>query len=267
MLDFIKEQKSAIKSDTSVWFLVAANLVPLVGVLFWDWSVFEVVVLYWLENVIIGVINILKMATCSPDSKNFDFQAVLQESKRLNPNMTDAERDELDQAEAMMRKNDGKVGPLNQGLKLFLIPFFTVHYGMFCFVHGMFVFVLLGENGPLGSQMIGGPGAFPELIRAAMVGGGAWAALALLLSHLFSFVTNYIGKKEYQRTTLSMLMAAPYGRIVVLHVAILFGAFAITALGSPLFLIVLLIGGKIALDLKMHFRSHQKASSHVKARA
>ena len=53
-------------------------------------------------------------------------------------------------------------------------------------------------------------------------------------------------------------MMAPYGRIVVLHIAILFGAFAIMALGSPLFLLVLLIVGKIALDLKLHRRSHQK---------
>lgn len=47
--------------NASVVVLILANLIPLVGVLFWDWSVFEVVVLYWLENVIIGGIYILKM--------------------------------------------------------------------------------------------------------------------------------------------------------------------------------------------------------------
>ena len=46
--------------DASGKMLIAANLIPLVGVLAWDWSVFHVVVVYWLENVIIGVINILQ---------------------------------------------------------------------------------------------------------------------------------------------------------------------------------------------------------------
>jgi hypothetical protein len=56
-------------------------------------------------------------------------------------------------------------------------------------------------------------------------------------------------------------MAAPYGRIVVLHIAILFGGMATLALGSPVFLLVLLIVGKVFLDLKFHQRSHRKLAS------
>jgi hypothetical protein len=56
-------------------------------------------------------------------------------------------------------------------------------------------------------------------------------------------------------------MAAPYGCIVVLHIAILFGAFVITALGSPVFMLLLLIVGKIALDVKLRIRSHAKAAT------
>ena len=42
--------------------LVAVNLVPLVGVLFWGWDVAIVLISYWLENGIIGLINIPKIA-------------------------------------------------------------------------------------------------------------------------------------------------------------------------------------------------------------
>ena len=41
--------------------LVAANLVPLVGVVFWNWKVFPVFVLFWSENVIIGLFNAVKI--------------------------------------------------------------------------------------------------------------------------------------------------------------------------------------------------------------
>ena len=46
--------------------LVLANLVPLAGVLLWEWSVSSVVILYWFENVVIGVVNVLRMTMASP---------------------------------------------------------------------------------------------------------------------------------------------------------------------------------------------------------
>lgn len=46
-------------------FLVAANLVPVAGVLLFDWNVAELMVLFWAENVVIGVYALLKMAVIS----------------------------------------------------------------------------------------------------------------------------------------------------------------------------------------------------------
>ena len=40
----------------SAWALIAANVLPLLGVLFWDWDAFAIVALYWVENVVIGVL-------------------------------------------------------------------------------------------------------------------------------------------------------------------------------------------------------------------
>ncbi len=53
-------------SHLSVVILIAANLVPLYGVLFMGWRVFPLLFLYWFENVIIGIFNVLKMLTCQP---------------------------------------------------------------------------------------------------------------------------------------------------------------------------------------------------------
>lgn len=42
----------------SALFLIAANVMPLFGVLFWGWSVGAILLIYWLESAIIGVLNI-----------------------------------------------------------------------------------------------------------------------------------------------------------------------------------------------------------------
>jgi hypothetical protein len=47
----------------SVVVLVAVNLIPLAGVIFFGWSVFSVMVLFWAENVVIGILNVARMLT------------------------------------------------------------------------------------------------------------------------------------------------------------------------------------------------------------
>ena len=239
---------------TSAWWLIAANVVPLLGVILFGWRAFDVVFIYWLENVMLGGINLLRMFTCAPDTED-----VLE--KRL-------ESDDLDgQARAMLEKWKGKSGTLgaaHHAAKLFFMPFFTVHYGMFCFVHGVFVFVLLSDDGPFGGgRGFEGGGDFdpfnmPQTISSTLTASHLWwAVLGLFASHMYSFFRNYLGNGEFRRVLLPELMVRPYGRIVILHVALLFGAFAITALGSPVILLMILIVGKTILDLKLHLREHQ----------
>ena len=236
--------------------LVAANLLPLIGVLAWGWQVFDVVVLYWFENVVIGVINILKMLVCSPDPEAVDLKGKLKQ--RMEERGDSAIPSQREAAERLLEQHGGKLGLLHHASKLFFIPFFTVHYGMFTAVHGMFVFSMLGGS----NMMSGGPvSAFSKMVSEVIHSSAIWAVLALTASHLVSFIFNFLIKGEYRRTVVPQLMFAPYGRIVVLHIAILGGAFAIQALGSPIVLLIILIIGKIAIDLGLHFRSHRKLAT------
>jgi len=52
-------------------------------------------------------------------------------------------------------------------------------------------------------------------------------------------------------------MMAPYGRIVVLHVAILIGGFGAMALGEPLVVLLALVLLKTFMDYKLHLKEHQ----------
>ncbi|MFH1170129.1 MAG: DUF6498-containing protein [Candidatus Vogelbacteria bacterium] len=45
----------------SSFSLIIANLVPLIGVLFFDWSLFPIMILYWFETAVIGFFNVIKM--------------------------------------------------------------------------------------------------------------------------------------------------------------------------------------------------------------
>ena len=50
----------------SLFALLVANAFPIVGVLFLGWTVFPLVLLYWLENVVVGGFNIAKMLLAQP---------------------------------------------------------------------------------------------------------------------------------------------------------------------------------------------------------
>jgi hypothetical protein len=53
----------------SIGSLIVSNAIPLIGVLFFGWSVSTILILYWSENVIIGLYNVIKMAIAQGESK------------------------------------------------------------------------------------------------------------------------------------------------------------------------------------------------------
>ena len=194
----------------SLLALLLANAVPVIGVLFLGWTVFPLLLLYWLENVIVGGFNVAKMLLARPAE------------------------------------------PIYWAGKLFLIPFFIVHFGGFTFVHGV---LLVAFFGPKGLQPFDLLTAVPAAIRTNQLG---WGLLSLVASHGFSFFWNYLKNGEYQRASLQTLMGQPYGRIVVLHLTVLFGGWIVMLLGSPVGALVVLVGLKTAADLRAHLAERKK---------
>lgn len=133
---------------------------------------------------------------------------------------------------------------------LFLVPFFCVHYGMFTFIHGIFVLALFG-----GSQYATGwgPAMFAHAVAAAHIEG---PCAVLVASHAFSFYWNYLKGGEYRTATPLRLMAAPYGRVMVLHFVIIFGGMLATVTGAPAAALALLVILKTMIDLRAHLREH-----------
>ena len=57
--------------DKSVLSLIVANLFPILGVLFLGWDIFEVVMFYVVETVIVGTYNVVKMLYVKGEKKRF----------------------------------------------------------------------------------------------------------------------------------------------------------------------------------------------------
>jgi hypothetical protein len=225
--------------------LLTANLAPLAGVLLLGWSVSSVVILYWFENVVIGVINIARMLAFSPAVGSLPAAFGASFARTGKP--------------AAVMEGLGSRYVAN-GLKLFLIPFFAFHYFFFCAGHGVFVFHLFPDEDNFFGE-ISGVEPLGALYRAVEIFSTplAFAAAVLAASHVISFLVNYLGGREYERTDLRRLMTMPYGRIVVLHLTIIFGGFATMALGGPLWVVVVLVVVKTGVDLRMHLTEHLDA--------
>jgi hypothetical protein len=207
-------------SNIPLMALIAANVIPLFGAIFWGWRAFNIIFLYWAENFVVGFYTILKMA-----------------SVRCRRNQLFG--------------------------KIFVIFFFTIHYGLFTAGHGFFIFFLFGV-----SEVIRLEGADPmlfwkEAATSVMSPHMMGALLALFLSHGVSFVRNYLLKGELTAAHFWDPCFSVYRRVLVMHAAIIAGSFPTMILGSPLGLLVVLIVLKTAIDARSHLREHKKAKAHA----
>ena len=139
--------------------------------------------------------------------------------------------------------------------KIFLIPFFAFHYGMFTFIHGAFVIGFFGRS------YVGNSFPTPDVFLKIVKDNNLYyAMMALFISHSFSFIYNYIIQEEYKKVSLDKLMAAPYARVVILHLTIIAGGFLLMASNSPVGGLVILIILKMLFDIKAHNKEHDLLS-------
>ncbi len=185
--------------------LIAANLLPLAGVVSGQITLGQVMILFWSESAIIGFFTLVKMAVV------------------------------------------GKWAALFSG------PFFAAHFGGFMAIHFMFIY----------GMFVGGMSGAPEppaLEALAALYRPLWpAAAALFVSHAVSFALNFIGRGEFRGETVNALMTAPYRRIIVLHLTIIFGGWVAMLVESTAPAVALLIGMKVFADLRAHTREHAVA--------
>ncbi|MCW8988628.1 MAG: DUF6498-containing protein [Gammaproteobacteria bacterium] len=206
-----------ISKPLFITLLVALNSVPIYGVFQWGWQSFDLIFLYWLENLIIGAFMIMRI---------------------------------------VIRRYSH---PVEFALPIFLAPFFTVHYGMFCLGHGTFIIVLFGKGltGDLAGMDI------PEIIIPLIESRHLfWPAMALFAYQLIDWLRD-ISERGFGSDGIKELTTAPYRRIIILHITIIASGFALTTLDEPLTGLLLLILFKTGMDI-YHWDKDEKAASKDK---
>lgn len=210
--------------------LLLANLLPLFGVFWFDWDVGSIVVLYWVENLIVGAYTVLKMLVTG--------------GVKALPRI------------AFFCLHYGGFCAIHGLFVLKLTQFASLgHAGTATY----------NWPGPL--VVVEKFIALSQQILAAAPDQFLWACLALLISHGASFLLLFIGKQEYRHTTVNKLMTAPYNRITVLHIAVIAGGFLVKQLGSPLGLLLALVALKTGMDIMLHNRSHREPAPAAPAAA
>ena len=201
-----------------ITFLVLLNAIPIYGVFHWGWKSFDLIFLYWLENLIIGAIMILRMII-RPYSHAVEF-----------------------------------------ALPVFLVPFFTFHYGMFCFVHGTFIVSLFGKG--LQPELAGMD--VPEIIFPLIESRYLfWPLIGLLAYQVLDWVRD-VSERGLGSDGIKQLTVAPYRRIMVLHITIIASGFALVAMNEPLVGLMLLIAFKTGMDI-YHWNKDEQAVAQTDA--
>lgn len=206
--------------------MVAANLVPLIGALFYGWDANLVLALFWIENLIIGAFNLLKMLSIVVYRAHYHrlFVCVF---FVLHYGLFCSIHGLL-----LWDLLDLGAAPDADSLLLAGLPVLDV------FAEGQAVLYGFVEQ------------FWPTILLA--IG-------ALAISHTVSFVEHFWLRGEVYKLSVNKLMARPYTHIIALHVGLIAGALLLEMFGSPLWLLAVIVVLKLLLDLYQHQKRHQKA--------
>lgn len=199
-----------------ILFTIITNLIPLYGVYSWDWAVRDVVLLYWVETVIVGVTYIVRIWT------------------KVNPE------------DPWPTTGGGWVlwGLLNTIARSFTSAPFLVHFGGFCFILGMglLAYFFYGTEN-FNHKM------YVQVYEAGLVDGLYLAAFGVLVSHILILVGNWFGSGSYLRQKGTDGILRTYARIVILMAVLIVPANMAGESGEVLLAIWILVGLKIFIDL------------------
>jgi hypothetical protein len=202
------------KLSVSDWQLVLVNLIPLYGVWFEGWNASEVFLVYCLETVIIGFVNVFKMACVTVFVKKTDVW-----------------------------QNEGSSTMVSGW---FFIFFFIVHYGFFVFVQTQLFFAVSGLLPD--SSFLKSYSKIPGLLGH----NGRLMLLIFIAYYTVQTFFNFFMTDHYKTISMGRLMFEPYMRIIVQQFVVILGGIFLNFGAGKIFMLVF-VAAKIFFEIFINF--------------
>lgn len=212
---------------------VLVNVVPIIGIIFFNWSAFLILFTYWCETGVIVFWNIFKIwkTKISEENKNIFTRTGSNNTTIFFPEW---------------------------GTRLVYVLLSVLLYSVFMTVHLLFLFFLGGIVTALKDLFTANSIGLANLsnshenfISWLFIGNGiTYSSVGIMIigffiTHGFSYVENFLDKKQYLEGDLVTQMIVPFKRIAVLQFTIIISSF--------LFLFIPYVGGVFLVLLKLFF--------------
>ncbi|TDG36533.1 hypothetical protein EZJ43_08430 [Pedobacter changchengzhani] len=194
-------------------FIWLNAIVMLVGVFHFGWKPEVVVVAYFLETIIIGVIHVFKMLIVLfySNAQRFDTPT-----------------------------------PGNTITGFAAIPFFIFHYFFFIFIQSVFIFLMISDILPKGSTPFNVFGNYAYLLAQHDV---LMAFLALVFSNVAITLKDFFLPGIYKEATVSKLFMQPYVRIFIQQFVTIIAVFFMMLIKGSIAAAFMIIVFRLCTDL------------------
>jgi len=202
------------KLTISDFLLIVVNLIPLYGVWFEGWDAKQIFLVYCLETVIIGIINVVKMACITIFVRNKDVW------------------------------ENGGSSSMQSGW--FFIFFFIIHYGFFVFIQTQMFFAVSGmiPDGSLLMKYSKIPGLLGD--------NGKLLLLIFVAYYTMQSVFGFFSSGVYKTISLGRQMFEPYMRIFIQQFVVILGSIFLSFKAGKIFILIFIIV-KIFFELFINF--------------
>ena len=220
-----------LKQYPSVIGIVAVNLIPLAGVIWYDWKPFAVIFTYWVQTGIIGFFSLLKI------KKVAEFSEPEQKIRVI----------------AFQVSRRGPARPVSQIIKDYIGVYFfgmAVSFLILMFYNGYAEADTFNLNVFINSFYL----LYSSLLESA--GVIAFGSLSFFLNHGYSYFFNFIGKKEFLQSDLALEFEAPIERVGTIWAAVFLTVTTLGFIPHLAAVLVMFVVMKTMFDVYAHLKEH-----------
>lgn len=191
----------------------AGNLVPLIGVLFLGWDLPSILLMYWIETGVVGLINVLR----------------IRRSMTVVPVPTDG------------LGPDGRIVRA-QGSGGWLLPaLWLVTYGVFWVILGSVVVQIVNGGFYAGASRTGWTGASLPVV--------VWGTVSLVAGQVIAYILDYVVGRRSLTVTPPELLRDPFVRIFVILATIAVGGVGTALTSSAVGFLAAMVIAKTAVEI------------------